>query len=114
MAWTRKKNTLIVLAAWLVGIAMVIGFGIFLVCDQPGGWHCLPTQVSSLAEVPDVGRSLSAWQTSGPVYYRHRPGFGGGCFVVVAGITSPEAIAAFRAGTSNVPDWREMNPKADC
>jgi hypothetical protein len=110
MPWTRKRKmltglalSLAVLAAWPCLIA-------FTFYHNLTAWRCPPRQVSSLAEIPNVGPSLSAWQTVGPVYYRYRPG-PGGHLVVVAGTTSLEAITAFRAVGCDVPDRDGVAPK---
>jgi hypothetical protein len=105
MPWTRKKKVLTGLALSLAVVTALIALAAFLIYDSFTGWRCPPRQVSSLAEIPNVGRSLSAWQTVGPAYYRYRPVFGQGYFVVITGVTSPGAIAAFRAGGQDLPDW---------
>lgn len=104
MAWTRKKKVITCLAVSMTVSAVAIGVICYVVDDFFTGWHCPPTAVSSLAEVPYVGSSLSAWQTSGPVYYRYRPGFGEGCVLVITGVTSSEAIATFQSLGRVVPD----------
>jgi len=111
MAWTRKKKVLTRLALWLAAVAAVIFLIAFTIARSFAPWQCLPRQVSSLAEIPTVGRSLSAWQTTGPVYYRYRHGFGDGCFVIVAGTTSAEAITVFQAVGHDGHDRAGTTPK---
>jgi len=108
MPWTRRKKVLTtvplslgVIAAWPCLIAFTLYYNLT-------AWRCPPRPMSSLAEIPTVGPSLSAWQTSGPVYYRYRPGFGDGCRVVVAGLTSSEAITVFRAVARDEPHWNRV------
>jgi hypothetical protein len=111
MPWTRKKKVLTGLALSLAVVTALIGLAAFLIYDSFTAWRCPPRRVSSLAEIPNVGESLSAWQTVGPVYYRYRPVFGQGYLVVVAGVTSSEAIVTFRAGGRDEPDWNGITPK---
>jgi hypothetical protein len=111
MPWTQPKRVLARLALFLAIVAAVPCVIAFTWYYGLTAWRRPARQVSSLAEIPTIGRSLSAWQTAGPVYYRYRPGFGKACSVVVAGVTSSEAIAAFRAVGRHYHDWSGTTPK---
>lgn len=103
--WIETKKSLTRLALWLGVVAAVIVLIAFTIARAITAWQCPPRQVASLAEIPTVGGSLVAWQTTGPVYYRYRRFVGEGCSVAVAGATSLEAITAFRAIARNESGW---------